>query len=41
MALITKQGIDAIARVLKRAKKEGLRSFGHSYKKSIEGIEGM
>jgi hypothetical protein len=32
------QGVDAIARVLKRAKKEGLKSFGHSYKKSIEGM---
>jgi hypothetical protein len=29
-------GIDAIARVLKRAKKEGLHSIGHSYKKSLE-----
>lgn len=30
------KGIDAIGRVLKKAKKEGLSSFGHSYKKSIE-----
>jgi hypothetical protein len=30
-------GIDAIARVLRKVKKEGMRSFGHSYKKSIEG----
>jgi len=30
------KGIDAIARVLKRAKKEGLKLFGHSYKKSME-----
>jgi aspartate/methionine/tyrosine aminotransferase len=30
------KGIDAIARVLKKAKKEGMRAFGHSYKKSIE-----
>ncbi|KAI0345290.1 aminotransferase [Trametopsis cervina] len=31
------KGIDAIARVLKRAKKEGLHAFGHSYKKSMDG----
>ncbi|GAW08036.1 pyridoxal phosphate-dependent transferase [Lentinula edodes] len=30
------KGIDAIARVLKKAKKEGMRAFGHSYKKSID-----
>lgn len=30
-------GIDAMARVLKRAKKEGLHAFGHSYKKSLDG----
>jgi hypothetical protein len=30
-------GIDAITRVLHKAKKEGMRSFGHSYRKSIEG----
>ncbi|KAI5119956.1 hypothetical protein M0805_002145 [Coniferiporia weirii] len=29
-------GLDAIDRVLKRAKREGMRAFGHSYKKSIE-----
>ena len=31
------KGLDAIARVLKKAKKEGGHAFGHSYKKSIEG----
>ncbi|KAF8479168.1 aminotransferase [Russula ochroleuca] len=31
------KGIDAITRVLHKAKKEGMRSFGHSYRKSIEG----
>ena len=31
------QGIDAMARVLKRAKKDGMQSFGHSYKKSMDG----
>lgn len=30
-------GIDAMARVLKRAKKEGLHAIGHNYKKSIDG----
>lgn len=30
-------GIDAIARVLRRAKKEGLHAVGHSYKKSLDG----
>jgi len=35
------KGIDAIARVLRKAKKEGMRSFGHSYKKSIEGRAGL
>lgn len=30
------KGIDAMARVLKRAKKEGMRNFGHNYKKSID-----
>lgn len=33
------KGIDAIARVLQRAKKEGLKSFGHSYRKSIDGVD--
>ncbi|KAH9011613.1 pyridoxal phosphate-dependent transferase [Lactarius pseudohatsudake] len=31
------KGIDAIARVLRKAKKEGMRSFGHSYRRSIDG----
>ena len=31
------KGIDAMARVLKRAKKEGMQAFGHSYKKSLDG----
>ncbi|KAJ3530042.1 hypothetical protein NM688_g7768 [Phlebia brevispora] len=30
------QGIDAIARVLNRAKKEGMQVFGHNYKKSLD-----
>ena len=34
-------GIDAIARVLRKAKKEGMRSFGHSYRKSIDGQPGL
>ena len=29
-------GLDAIDRVLKKAKREGMKAFGHSYKKSIE-----
>ena len=31
------KGLDAIGRLLRRAKKEGVREFGHGYKKSIEG----
>ncbi len=31
------KGIDAMARVLKRAKKEGMHGFGHNYKKSMDG----
>ncbi|TCD70966.1 hypothetical protein EIP91_000873 [Steccherinum ochraceum] len=31
------KGLDAMGRVLRKAKKEGLRDFGHSYKKSIDG----
>ncbi|KIY71062.1 PLP-dependent transferase [Cylindrobasidium torrendii FP15055 ss-10] len=30
-------GLDAIERVLRKAKKEGMSSFGHSYKKSVDG----
>ena len=30
-------GLDAIGRVLSKARKEGMDSFGHSYKKSVEG----
>ena len=30
-------GLDAMGRVLKKARKEGMKVFGHSYKKSIEG----
>ncbi|KAH8117057.1 aminotransferase [Phellopilus nigrolimitatus] len=30
------KGVDAIERVLKRAKKEGMKVFGHNYKKSLE-----
>ncbi|THH19479.1 hypothetical protein EW146_g1708 [Bondarzewia mesenterica] len=35
------KGLDAIGRVLRKAKKEGMRSFGHSYKKSIESIASL
>ncbi|KAJ7256492.1 pyridoxal phosphate-dependent transferase [Mycena haematopus] len=31
------KGLDAFARVLKKARKEGMRAFGHSYKKSLDG----
>lgn len=34
------KGIDAMARVLKRAKKEGMQSFGHNYRKSWDGAAG-
>ncbi|KAI0064720.1 PLP-dependent transferase [Artomyces pyxidatus] len=34
-------GLDAIGRVLRKAKKEGMRAFGHSYKKSIENAAGL
>ncbi|KAF5373546.1 hypothetical protein D9758_000848 [Tetrapyrgos nigripes] len=30
------KGLDAIGRLLKKAKKEGMKAFGHSYKKSID-----
>ncbi|EMD38205.1 hypothetical protein CERSUDRAFT_113354 [Gelatoporia subvermispora B] len=30
------KGLDAIGRVLKKAKKEGMSGFGHSYKKSLD-----
>jgi len=30
-------GIDAIDRVLRKAKDDGMHSFGHSYKKSVDG----
>ena len=33
------KGLDAFARVLKKAKKEGMKGFGHNYKKSIDGSE--
>lgn len=29
-------GLDAMSRVLRKVKKEGLRSFGHSYRRSID-----
>ncbi|KAI9436515.1 aminotransferase [Russula earlei] len=35
------RGIDAIARVLRKAKKEGMHSFGHSYRKSLDGRAGL
>ncbi|KAJ6502121.1 pyridoxal phosphate-dependent transferase [Mycena sanguinolenta] len=31
------KGMDAFERVLKKARKEGMRVFGHSYKKSLDG----
>ncbi|KAH8099553.1 pyridoxal phosphate-dependent transferase [Cristinia sonorae] len=31
------KGLDAIGRVLKKARKEGTHHFGHSYKKSLDG----
>jgi len=34
--LIFHKGLDAIANVLKKAKKTGMQGFGHSYKKSLE-----
>ncbi|KAF5388925.1 hypothetical protein D9757_005131 [Collybiopsis confluens] len=33
------KGLDAMGRVLRRARKEGTRAFGHSYKKSLDGSE--
>ncbi|KAK7040913.1 hypothetical protein VNI00_009509 [Paramarasmius palmivorus] len=33
------KGLDAMGRVLKKAKKEGMKAFGHSYKKSLDGSE--
>ncbi|KAI3619339.1 Aspartate aminotransferase family protein [Moniliophthora roreri] len=33
------KGLDAMARVLKKAKKEGMKGFGHSYKKSLDGSD--
>jgi len=35
------KGLDAITRVLKKVKKEGMRAFGHSYKKSIGSDDGF
>ncbi|KAL5529570.1 hypothetical protein ACEPAG_5555 [Sanghuangporus baumii] len=34
-------GIDAIDRVLRKAKKEGMKSFGHSYKKSLDDADAV
>ncbi|TDL24937.1 PLP-dependent transferase [Rickenella mellea] len=31
------KGLDAMGRVLRKAKKEGMKGFGHSYKKSLDG----
>lgn len=31
------KGLDAIGRVLRKAKKDGMNAFGHSYKKSVDG----
>jgi len=30
------KGLDAMARVLKKARKSGMQAFGHSYKKSVD-----
>lgn len=35
-ALTPGTGLDAIEKVVKAARKEGTRKFGHSYKKSLE-----
>ncbi|KAH8827351.1 pyridoxal phosphate-dependent transferase [Flagelloscypha sp. PMI_526] len=35
------KGLDAIGRVIKRARKEGGKSFGHSYRKSLDFTEGV
>jgi hypothetical protein len=32
------KGLDAIGRLLRKAKKEGIRGFGHGYKKSLDGL---
>ncbi|KAF9649014.1 PLP-dependent transferase [Thelephora ganbajun] len=32
------KGLDAIGRLLKRVKKEGVKGFGHGYKKSLDGL---
>ncbi|KAF9789831.1 aminotransferase [Thelephora terrestris] len=32
------KGLDAIGRLLRKAKKEGVRGFGHGYKKSLDGL---
>ena len=31
-------GLDAIGRLLRRARKEGARALGHGYKKSLDGM---
>jgi len=31
------KGLDAIGKMLRRAKKEGIKGFGHGYKKSVDG----
>jgi len=30
-------GLDAMEKVLRKAKKEGTKAFGHSYSKSLDG----
>ncbi len=32
----TYSGIDAIGRILKKARKSGMQAFGHSYKTSVD-----
>lgn len=34
------RGLDAIGRVLSKARHEGMKAFGHSYKKSLDGSSG-
>ena len=31
-------GLDAIGRLLRRARKEGVKGLGHGYKKSTDGM---
>lgn len=35
-SLVSITGVDAIANVLKKARKTGMQAFGHSYKTSVD-----